>query len=414
MKKQKNVKGYVRKTKNGKIINVKPYSAEYDSAEEKRKQLAKKKGAGDELENLKKKPKKEAWEIFDEEMEKYEKDIPESMTIDEAIEHHKKHTPKRDEWGEPITFTKKDEQQLRNFLNGTTKMNPKKVAPYLVKLKKSVDNGLKSPKTEKTTKSDSPYGFSADEYKSWYHWDQDADPKNKSALKVEKALKKQMGAKGYSKYFDDLTENYSERGHSKAFKGLYKKLPHYDSYTELKEAYKDYKNILKTDSSAKGKKMASQNLLSEMGISMQGADSKTKKLLAKIHEETGLDISKHKFYGKLPEAKEAKPTKESELSKGRQAQISEKNAKKLSVKGLRLNPSEPNEKRNFKFYPESGEVYGIWQPRTDKSEKRLTKFLNAGNRAKVAEAIENSYGHEAKMKFLEAAGVKDKSKVKNN
>ena len=62
--------------------------------------------------------------------------------------------------------------------------------------------------------------FTADDYKAWYHWDAEDDPKNKSALKVEKALIKQMGRKAYNKYFDELTDNYSARGHLSAFKKL--------------------------------------------------------------------------------------------------------------------------------------------------------------------------------------------------
>lgn len=139
MKKEKTIRTYQRRTKTGKVVTVKQHTAKYDAAEAL-KEAAKKKGAGDELENLK-----------------------------------------------------------------------KKVKPEKVKVEKPVE--------------DAPdYGFTADEYKAWYHWDQDADPKNKSALKVEKALKKQMGTKAYNKYFDELTDSYSSRGHNKAFKGLGEKL----------------------------------------------------------------------------------------------------------------------------------------------------------------------------------------------
>lgn len=138
MKKEKTIRTYQRRTKTGKVVTVKQHTAKYDAAEAL-KEAAKKKGAGDELEKL------------------------------------------------------------------------KKVKPEKVKVEKPVE--------------DAPdYGFTADEYKAWYHWDQDADPKNKSALKVEKALKKQMGTKAYNKYFDEMSDNYSSRGHNKAFKGLGEKL----------------------------------------------------------------------------------------------------------------------------------------------------------------------------------------------
>lgn len=138
MKKEKTVKTYQRRTKTGKVVTVKQHTAKYDAAEAL-KEAAKKKGAGEELENLK-------------------------------------------------------------------KGKPEKV------------------KVEKPAEDTPDYGFTADEFKAWYHWDQDADPKNKSALKVEKVLKKQMGTKAYNKYFDELTDSYSSRGHNKAFKGLGEKL----------------------------------------------------------------------------------------------------------------------------------------------------------------------------------------------
>lgn len=62
--------------------------------------------------------------------------------------------------------------------------------------------------------------LNAEDFKAWYHWDQAGDPKNASALKVEKCLKKKMGTKAYNKYFDELSDNYTARGHTKAFKSL--------------------------------------------------------------------------------------------------------------------------------------------------------------------------------------------------
>ncbi len=167
MKKEKTIRTYQRHTKTGKVVTVKQHTAKYDAAEAL-KEAAKKKGAGDELENLK-----------------------------------------------------------------------KKVKPEKVKVEKPVE--------------DAPdYGFTADEYKAWYHWDQDADPKNKSALKVEKALKKQMGTKAYNKYFDELTDSYSSRGHNKAFKGLSEKLSAGDgkkSVTPAKETKVPKEESLKVGSS---------------------------------------------------------------------------------------------------------------------------------------------------------------------
>lgn len=128
MQKEKSVKSYTRRTKSGKTVVVHAYKAKYDAAEEMRKALAKKEGAGKELANKKK---------------QVEQPIP-----------------------------------------------------------------------------DDKLGFSAEEFKAWYHWDTESDPKNKAAIKVEKALKKSMGAKEYKKFYDDMTDGYSARGHNKAFKGL--------------------------------------------------------------------------------------------------------------------------------------------------------------------------------------------------
>ena len=53
MKKEKSVKSYQRKSKNGKVVTVHSYKAKYDAAEEARKEMAKRAGAGDELKKKK-------------------------------------------------------------------------------------------------------------------------------------------------------------------------------------------------------------------------------------------------------------------------------------------------------------------------------------------------------------------------
>lgn len=133
MKKEKTVRTYQRRTKTGKLVTVKQHTAKYDAAE-MLKEAAKKKGAGEELEKLKKK----------------------------------------------------------------------------AQVKPTVEPEVK----------DDALGFTSDEFKQWYHWDMENDPKNKAAKKVEKALKEKMGAKGYKQYFNEMTEGYSARGHNKAFKEI--------------------------------------------------------------------------------------------------------------------------------------------------------------------------------------------------
>ena len=53
MQKEKSVRTYQRKSKNGKVITVRSYKAKYDAAEEARKEMAKRAGAGDELKKKK-------------------------------------------------------------------------------------------------------------------------------------------------------------------------------------------------------------------------------------------------------------------------------------------------------------------------------------------------------------------------
>lgn len=73
---------------------------------------------------------------------------------------------------------------------------------------------------KKAVKEESPLGFSSDDYKEWYHWDMDSDPKNEAALRVEKALTKKMGKRAYNKYLEDMTNSYTARGHKKAHQAL--------------------------------------------------------------------------------------------------------------------------------------------------------------------------------------------------
>ena len=95
------------------------------------------------------------------------------------------------------------------------------MAKQALKNKKGAGDELKSAK-KKIVEDDNDYGFSASDYKEWYNWDMNEDPKNSAALKVEKALKKKLGRKGYQKYFDDMSDNYTSRGANKNFKGLSK------------------------------------------------------------------------------------------------------------------------------------------------------------------------------------------------
>lgn len=65
-----------------------------------------------------------------------------------------------------------------------------------------------------------PLGLSKEDFKEWYHWDEEGDPNNEGAKRAEKALKKMLGASGYKKYYNEQTDSYSARGHVKAHKAL--------------------------------------------------------------------------------------------------------------------------------------------------------------------------------------------------
>lgn len=137
------------------MVTVRQHTAKYDAAD-KMKEALKKKGAGDELEERKKKLAMEqlAGEKASEELEK--------------------------------KLLEKEKEEKKS--------------------------------TKDSSKVTTEPAFTAAEYKSWYHWDQDADPNNKAAKKVAKALRAQMGRAGYNRYFNELTEGYSPRGHISAYK----------------------------------------------------------------------------------------------------------------------------------------------------------------------------------------------------
>lgn len=179
MKKEKQVKTYKRRTKSGKMVTVKAHTAKYDAAEMAR-ELAKKKGAGNELEERKKKPVQlELPFDWDE--------VDEKKILDEVKKTSKKESTKE-------TQPKKSEK------------------PTAKKETKSTKDA--QPKA-KSAKSESGQPFTAAEFKEWYQGTGSAADK-----KVAKALKAQLGRSGYKKLEDEAIDNYSSRGHLKMFKSL--------------------------------------------------------------------------------------------------------------------------------------------------------------------------------------------------
>lgn len=98
---------------------------------------------------------------------------------------------------------------------------------------------------KKAAVEENPLGFSADDYKEWYHWDMEDDANNEAALRVEKALIKKMGKRAYNKYLEDMSNSYSARGHKKAHQAL---LDEYSAQQKKQdvESAKTAKNIARS------------------------------------------------------------------------------------------------------------------------------------------------------------------------
>lgn len=187
MQKEKKVRSYTRKTKSGKTVTVKAHTAKYDAAEEIKK-MAKKAGAGSELADKKLSAK-------------------EQKLVDKILDENE---------GEL------DKEYLEAFYPEVSK----KVHEAVMKAQSAKSPKEKSVKkvATKTAKSTTPKAdtssnaISQSDFKVWYHWDMDADPKNATALKVKKALIAQMGRKGYNAYEKKMIDSYTSRGHLKAYK----------------------------------------------------------------------------------------------------------------------------------------------------------------------------------------------------
>lgn len=172
MKKEKQVKSYKRRTKSGKVVTVKAHTAKYEAAD-KAKELAKKKGAGEELEERKKKKPVQLEIPFDEEGEK------------EVLNEIK-------------DTEKKTSKKVRPVGSGTNGPEPKK---------------KKEPASKKEESKSSEPAFTAAEFKEWYRGTGSAADK-----KVAKALRAQLGRAGYRKLEDEAIDSYSSRGHLSMFK----------------------------------------------------------------------------------------------------------------------------------------------------------------------------------------------------
>lgn len=103
--------------------------------------------------------------------------------------------------------------------------SPEEMAKEAMKRKAGAGEELEKRKLDNsgntTGGSSTPsHGVSPEEYKAWYHWDQNTDPKNKLALSAEKKMKAHMGATAYKQHFKTASDTYSVRGHSKSYKNF--------------------------------------------------------------------------------------------------------------------------------------------------------------------------------------------------
>lgn len=208
MKKEKTVKTYQRRTKSGKIVTVRQHTAKYDAAEAL-KEAAKKKGAGDELEALKKKSVDKPTEEEVAEFEKLLDSFPEEL--DERsrkirLKQFMKAKGKKGRQAE-IDETKweiKEEKKARKVWKANEGFGKRLEKSYDKEHKNSVKDS-KDPY--------SAHGFTKDDFNEWYEGTGSAADK-----KVAKALRKTLGRKAYNELNDLAADNYKKGGANSFFK----------------------------------------------------------------------------------------------------------------------------------------------------------------------------------------------------
>lgn len=261
MKKEKQVQSYQRRTKSGKMVTVRAHTAKYEAAD-KSKEVAKKKGAGKELEERKKKPvqmeipfgKEEEKKVLDEVKETAKKESSKKPAEKKTTKKVRPvgsgtngPTPKRKSEGKatksdkqtkawfnssPGSFSKvkvskdKDGDWRIDLSDGSGQVyGSKEAAQKDAKLLRGMYKEWKG--SSKRTKGSTPIktsvkttsvsasspAFTAAEFKEWYRGTGSAADK-----KVAKALRAQLGRSGYKKLEDEAIDSYSSRGHLSMFK----------------------------------------------------------------------------------------------------------------------------------------------------------------------------------------------------
>lgn len=268
MKKEKKIKTYTRKTKSGRVATVKAHTAKYDAADMAKEALKKAKGAGKEFEGKRSRVFERDLDLEDmlasTEAQKFHKYFEaEDKALYDEQEKGKKHSTEaskknqrgmeeakrmldkkfgkkagdylEDNIDKYVSWTKKGSKLKDKQLGAKPKKKFSGDTPYEV-LGSTPDSSvterkIKPGKTitppkgevykDKPGKSTKPVvAVSPEDYKAWYHWDPNKDPKNAGATRAEKALKAKMGNKEYNKYYDKIVDSYSPRGHVRAYKTI--------------------------------------------------------------------------------------------------------------------------------------------------------------------------------------------------
>lgn len=197
MKKEKTVKAHTRRTKSGRTVQVKQHSAKYDSADDMaKKALQSKKGAGEELN--KRKNINDIEEFLNSFPKEHQKAL--KASISEMLDNMEAQGASNKKLARLIHEDGKSVSYLRKSHNKFAK-----------------EYGL--PKVGAVGKKNiSP--ISQEDFKAWYNWDGSRGKGNEAALRAEKTMKDQMGAKEYRKFYNNVADNWTSRGANKFYKQL--------------------------------------------------------------------------------------------------------------------------------------------------------------------------------------------------
>lgn len=363
MKKEKKVRTYQRRTKSGKLVTVKAHTAKYDAAE-KAKELAKKKGAGDELAERKKSAAQ--LEIpFDKDDEK--------KVVEEVKEVTKKDSEK------PTKKSKSSETKSKKAT--TPKEEKSKATPK-----------SKEAKIKESKPTTSEPAFTAAEFKEWYNGTGSAADK-----KVAKALRAQLGRAGYRKLEDEAIDNYSVRGHSAMFKRVSASTSESKPSKETAKTSDGKTEFSEKELNAYGRRLyhARNHYVGGPGPkSYQYALRKRKEALEEYHktdEGKAMKAAYAKYLADMRKINRKKMLEEAEEQKISEARkiVAEADKKSSKLKGKSSNGSGSLEVTRYDDGWAAGGTKEQWQ-------QFLKKKRNESRRAKRVEEVKNQRDEQAK------------------